>query len=443
MAHIINTKKLEKTPLRKKALKIVEAGYAAIGIRSAIKRRITIVKNTLTIRLEDKKSGDIRIDLDDYKRVYLVGIGKGSALASIEVAKVLGRRLTKGIAIDVEKPPVNCQLSTVSCLVGTHPLPSAKNVRATQKVMRMVHNLQADDLVIVFMCGGGSALAVASDEELRASTTVFRELTKAGANIIELNTVRKHLSDIKGGNLAKAIHPATVVTLMASDVIGNDMEMIASGPTVKDSTTRKDAENILKKYGISTKGIELKETPKEAKYFATTKNVLFISNRDAVQAMADEAKKMGFRVRIKTTEFQGEAKHALLPMVRTIRPKEAIIMAGETTVTLNDVPIGKKPGKGGRNQEVVLGVLAAYAEKPQALKDIAVVSYASDGRDNTAAAGAIGDAYALRMAEEVRVDFRRCLAEHSSYACLKKGECLLLAGQESFNVADLMMVIRN
>ena len=438
--HITNTKQLAKTPLRKKALQIVEAGYAAIEIQTAIKNRITVAKGALTVCVSDKKTGDVRIDLNDYKQVFLVGIGKGSALASVAVARILGKYLTKGIALDVEKPPVNRQLSTVNCLVGTHPLPSPKNVTATQKILHMVGNLGADDLVIVFMCGGGSALAVASDEELRASTTVFKELTKAGANIIELNTVRKHVSDIKGGNLAKAIYPATLLTLMASDVIGNDMEMIASGPTVLDTTTKADATAVLKKYSASAKGLKLKETPKEEKYFRNAKNILFISNRDAAQAMADMSKKLGFKARIKTVAYQGDAKDALVPLVRSIKKKEVVIVAGETTVMLNDTPGGKKPGKGGRNQEVVLGVLAKYAEKPGMLKDIVVVSYASDGHDNTDAAGAIGDAYAIKAA--ATVDLPLCLAQHASYACLNKSNNLLFAKQNSFNVADLMFVIR-
>ena len=167
MTNVINAKKLGKTALRKKALKIVEAGYAAIGIRTAIKKRITVVKNVLTIQMDNKKTGDVCIDLDDYKRIYLIGIGKGSALASVELAKILGKRLTKGMAIDVEKPSMNRMPSTVDCFIGTHPLPSTKNVKVTQKIMRMVDDPASDDLVIVCMCGGGSALAVASEEELQ------------------------------------------------------------------------------------------------------------------------------------------------------------------------------------------------------------------------------------------------------------------------------------
>lgn len=438
--HITNTKELAKTPLRKKALKIVEAGYTAIEITTAIKKRMTLKKGILEIAFPDKKTGNVKIDLDDYNRVFLIGIGKGSALASVTLAGILKDRMTRGIAIDVET--VSNRHARLELVAGTHPLPSAKNVKATQKIMRMVSDLEEDDLVIVFMCGGGSALAVGSDEELKASTTVFKELTKAGANIIELNTVRKHLSNIKGGNLAKLVFPATMLTLMASDVIGNDMEMIASGPTVRDTTTKVDAAAIMKKYGVSMKSMELRETPKEEKYFRNVKNLLFISNRNALQAMADVAKKLGFTPRIKTEMFQGEAKHALIPLVRAIKRGEALLLGGETTVTLGNVPEGKKMGKGGRNQEAVLGVIAEYVKKPEGLRDIVAISYASDGHDNTDAAGGVGDMYAIRASETAKQDVAMELARHAAFECLKKNGNLLRAKKNSFNVADLIVVIK-
>lgn len=187
---------------------------------------------------------------------------------------------------------------------------------------------------------------------------------------------------------------------------------------------------------------ELKETPKEEKYFNNTKNVLFVSNRDAVQAMADAAKKLGLKPRIKTLTFQGEASDALIPLVRTIKKGEAILMAGETTVTLNNIPDGVKPGKGGRNQEAALGVIGAYGNKVDALKGIAAISYASDGHDNVNAAGAIADAYAIRSAAAAKQDIPVCLARHASFDCLRKSDALLLAKKNSFNVADLMLVIK-
>jgi glycerate 2-kinase len=440
--HITNYKQLAKTPLRKKALAIIEAGYAAIEIQTAIKKRITVKGGILNVAFPDRSRESVKIDLNDYRRVFLVGIGKGSALASVSLAQILGKRLTKGIAIDVEKPNLKSQISNLELLIGTHPLPSLKNVRATQKIMRMVSDLNEDDLVIVFMCGGGSALAVASEEELQASTTVFKELTKAGANIIELNTVRKHLSDIKGGNFANSMYPAASLALMVSDVIGNDISMIASGPTVCDMTTKEEAVAILKKYGFTTKGLTLRETPKDKKCFRNVNNVLFLSNKDAVDAMADKARTFCFKPRIGSLAFQGEAKSALTSAVGKIKKSEVMIMAGETTVTLNGIPGGKKPGKGGRNLEVALGVLANCGNDPKKLEGIIAISYASDGHDNTDAAGGIADGYTLKVANVGKQNIGDALARHASFDFFKKNGNLIKAKRNSFNVADLMLVIK-
>lgn len=442
MSHITNYKELAKTPLRKKALAIMEAGYAAIEIQTAIKNRITVKGGILNIVFPNKSQGAIKIDLGDYKRIFLVGIGKGSALASISLAKVLGKRLTRGISIDVERPSLEIKNYKLEILVGTHPLPSMKNVKATQKIMNMVDDLDEDDLVIVFMCGGGSALAVASEDELNSSLTVFKELTRAGANIIELNTVRKHLSDIKGGNFASIIYPAASLALMVSDVIGNDISMIASGPTVCDTTTKQDAMAILKKYGVTAKGLVLRETPKEQKCFRNVNNVLFLSNKDAVNAMAEKAKTLGLKPRIGALDFQGEAKSAFDPIMQKIKKGEIAIMAGETTVTVGDIPAGKKLGKGGRNQEATLGIVASHMREQKALDGYIAISYASDGHDNTDAAGGIADSYTIKMANGLKQDSQDALVRHAAFDFFKKNGNLIQAKRNSFNVADLMFVIR-
>lgn len=438
--HITNYKELAKTRLRRKALSIVEAGYVSIEIQAAIKKRITVKRGVLNVAFPDKSHETIRVDLGDYKRIFLVGIGKGSALASVAMAGVLGNRMTRGIAIDVEKVPN--RHARLELMIGTHPLPSLKNVRATQKVMRMVSGLNNDDLVVVFMCGGGSALAVASKDELNSSLVVFKELTKAGADIIELNTVRKHLSDIKGGNFASIMYPATSLALMVSDVVGNDISMIASGPTVCDTTNKEDAVAILKKYGVSTKGLMLRETPKEEKCFRNVNNVLFLSNKDAVYAMAEKARGLGLKPRIGSLAFRGEAKEALIPMVEKIKKGEIAIMAGETTVTLAGIPAGKKPGKGGRNQEVALGVIAKYAKEPTKLEGMIAISYASDGHDNIDAAGGIADIHTLKAAMGMKQDIEDAMVRHASYDFFKKNGNLIKAKRDSFNIADIMLVIK-
>ena len=321
-------------------------------------------------------------------------------------------------------------------LTGTHPLPSKQNVGATQKIVKLAKNLKKDDLLINFICGGGSALACGSQKELKDLILVTKLLTKSGANILELNTVRKHLSEIKGGGLAKIAYPATVVSLIVSDVIGNDLSMVASGPTVFDKTTKKDAEKVLKKYNLNPKRFNLKETPNERKYFKKVKNVLFVCNQDAVLAMNKRAKKLGFKPKIYSLVVKGEARHALLPMLNKIKVGEALLAAGETTVTLDNRPVGK----GGRNMEAVLGAISNF-QFPIS-KNLVLLAFATDGRDNTEAAGAIADFSTLEKAKKLKLEPEEFLDQNNSFDFFKKTGDLIFAKSKSFNVSDLMIILR-
>jgi glycerate-2-kinase len=447
---ITNFKNLARNNLRKKALLIAEAGYQAIEISSVIRRKIILKENRLIISLASiDGSKKLKLSLNDYSRIFLIGIGKGSALASASLAKILGDKLTGGIAFDVIKyqevrpPKINgnirrSNLPKLEFLTGTHPLPSKQNVRATQKIIKLVKDLKKDDLLINFICGGGSALACASKEELKASQTVFKELTKKGADIIELNTVRKHLSEIKGGNLAKLAYPATIISLIVSDVPSNDLSMVASGPTVFDKTTKKDAEKILKKYNLLTCEVNrlLRETPKDKKYFKDIRNILFLSNRESVSAMAKKAKKMGFKPKIYSLAVKGEARRALLPMIEKVKAGETLLAAGETTVNLDNRPVGK----GGRNMEAVLGAISNF-QFPIS-KNLLVLSIASDGRDNTEAAGAIGDFSTLEKAKKLKLEPEEFLDQNNSFNFFKKTGDLIFVKSKSFNVSDLMIVLK-
>jgi len=427
---ITNLKNLARNPLRRKALLIAEAGYEAIKIERVIPQKIKLKNNILNIATIDD-SKNINLDLNNYKGVYIIGVGKGSALAYASLAKILGKRLTSGIALDVSK--VKGQKSKVKSFVGTHPLPSKINIKATQKIIKLAKNLKKDDLLITFIVGGGSALACASKDELKASQTVFKELTKKGADIIELNTVRKHLSEIKGGNLAKLAYPATVISLIVSDVPSNDLSMVASGPTVYDKTGKKDAEKILKKYHINSQKNNLKNTPKERKYFKKVKNILFLSNRESILAMRQKAKKLGFKPKIYSLKIKGEAKYALLPLMKAGKAGKAVLAAGETTVNLDNRPVGK----GGRNMEAVLGALTQLKTK-----NLVLLSFASDGRDNTEAAGAIGDFSTLEKAKKLKLKPEEFLDQNNSFNFFKKTGDLIFAKSKSFNVSDLMIILK-
>ena len=448
MSIIINLRNLAKTSLRKKALQIAEAGYGAIEIEKAVSRKIKFQNGKLFIKSAmTRHSAETcsEFDLSVFKRVSLIGIGKGSALASMALAKILGKKLTGGIALDVNKlQTTNYKLQT---LAGTHPLPSQKNVIATQKIIKLARSFKKDDLLITFICGGGSSLMCGSKKELKASQTVFKELTKAGVNIEELNTVRKHLSEVKGGGLAKMAYPATVISLIVSDVLGNNLSMVASGPTVFDKTTKKDAEKILKKYQhksacLSLLISDLKETPKQKKYFEKVKNVLFLSNREPLLAMAKKARELGFKSKIYSLKLHGEAKNALLLLSSALPYREvpkAILAGGETTVALE----GRPRGKGGRNMEAVLGALNFLNSKSYILNsDLVVMSFASDGRDNTEAAGAIGDNLTLQKAKKLKLNPKEFLDMNDSFDFFKKTGDLIYTEQKTFNVADLMIALR-
>jgi glycerate 2-kinase len=436
---ITNFRNLARNPLRRKALLIAEAGYEAIKIEKNVKEKIKISEQVLTINGR-------KINLSNFRRVFLVGIGKGSTLASAALAKILGKRLTAGIALDVQRPSIKHQVSSIKFLTGTHPLPSPRNIKATREIVKLAKSLKKDDLLITFICGGGSALACASKTELRASQIVFKELTKKGADIFEINTIRKHLSEIKGGGLAKLVYPATLISLIVSDVPGNNLSMVASGPTFFDRTTKKDAEKVLKKYSFNLKKFNLIETPKDKKYFKKAKNVFFVSNKDAVLTMAKKAKFLGFKPKICSSAIRGEADHALLPLIKRAKKGTAILAAGETTVSLDNRPVGK----GGRNTEAVLGAISNFSRFARSgtdrqfpiSKKLIVVAFATDGRDNTEAAGAIADFSTLEKAKKLKLNPKKFLDQNNSFNFFKKTGDLIFSQKKSFNVSDLMIVLR-
>ncbi len=449
---ITNFKNLAKTPLRKKALQIVEAGYEAIDIEKAVKNKIKLNGNKLFI---SNAMMHHSINLNNYKNVFVIGIGKGSALASAALAKILGSKLNKGIAVDTEKPKLEIRNSKLEILTGTHPLPSAQNIKITKKIIELAKNAGKDDLIISFICGGGSALLCASEKELKASRDIFGKLTNAGANIVELNTIRKHLSEVKGGGLAKTAYPASIISLITADVpldFKGDLprretesllwglSMVASGPTIYDKTTKKDAEKVLAKYKIQNTKYILNETPKNKKYFEKVKNILFISNREPTMAMAEKAKKLEFKQKIYSYNLKGEAKNALTPLIRLLSYRKvdeprAVLAGGETTIIL-----GKNPGKGGRNMEAVLGSLTLNSQL--ITHNLVIVSFASDGRDNTESAGAIGDILTINKAGKLKLDREKYLKGHNTLDFFKKTGDLIFTDKKTFNVSDLMLILK-
>jgi len=230
--HIIkNFDELATTALRRDALEILEAGYGAISTKKVITSKVKVEENMLLVNGNE-------IDLDNYEKIFFVGIGKCSATAGEVFENLLGDRITDGIVIDVR----GIELKRIRSHVGTHPFPSEANVEAAQSVREMLEGATENDLVIAVISGGGSALlCLPHDLKCEVLVNTTKELMKKGANIEELNTVRKHLSLIQGGQFAKIAYPAKIMSLIFSDVPGDDISTIASGPTVIDTTTKEDA----------------------------------------------------------------------------------------------------------------------------------------------------------------------------------------------------------
>lgn len=420
----------ENQGLRQDALDILEAGYEAINTEKILKSRITFEKSN------DSKDGTLCIEdtgfqCNFYERIFFVGIGKCAFDGAKVIEEILGDKLTDGIVLDVRAGV----LKKIRSYQGTHPYPSEMNISATRQILQMIEGVTGRDLVLILISGGGSSL-LCLPHEMNCDTLVniTKALTKKGADIYELNTVRKHFSEIQGGGLAKLCYPAQVVSLIFSDVLGNDLGMIASGPTVYDRTTVADAAKVLLKYGVLDVCIppncQFLETPKHPKYFSHVRNILVCSNEDALFAMKQKAEELGFETSIETTTLSGDAAEVGRQLAsRKLKPKQCLLFGGETTVKV------KGKGLGGRNQELSLAAL------PHLSPDTVLVAASSDGWDNTDHAGALADQYLLTEANRLKISPAEYLAENDSYHFFKATHGAICTGRLGSNVSDLYILL--
>ncbi|OGH12902.1 MAG: hypothetical protein A2776_00265 [Candidatus Levybacteria bacterium RIFCSPHIGHO2_01_FULL_40_10] len=425
MRFIKNFNDLAKTPERKIVLELAEEALRSIQPEEVFKSKIQRHRNILTI-------GEKEFDLDDYKNVYILGFGKGSAGNSKLLEDLVIDRLTEGFVIDTAVQ----KFKKIEGTVGTHPLPSEVNFKFTQKALSHFSNLTEHDLVLVVICGGGSAMFVHPHSiSLMQKIEVGKALLKSGATISQMNAVRKHLSDVKGGGLAQILYPATVATMIYSDVPGNDLSVIASGPTVEDVTTVKDALKIVSTFGID-KQLNLPinafvENPHDKKYFKNVHNIIVLSNETALSAMQEKAKKLGRVSKIFSDRFESDAKVAGEKLVSATHHKSILLIGGETTVHVT-----KKSGRGGRNQALVL------AELERMNKDITICSFDSDGWDNSEHAGALGDFKTVERARKLNLDPEKYLKNDDSLDFFSKTGDAIITGRLPSNVSDLMIVLR-
>jgi len=423
--HLIkNFRDLAVTETRRDALEILEAGLKAINTHAAVKHAVKLRDSRLTINGQSW-------NLKEYKRIYVIGIGKAAAEAGCALEDLLGSRITGGILLDVK----TVKTKILKSIAGTHPLPTEKNVRATAEILDLLRNLASDDLVIVIVSGGGSAL-LCQPYQIRCDqlARITEVLMKNGATIQEINTVRKHLSEVQGGQLARLAYPATMIGLVFSDVPGNDLDVIASGPTILDMTTVDDARAVIDRYELFTTcripDCDLRETPKDPIFFQHVTNILLICNGVALDAMERKARALKYKVRVYSKAQDGEARKAGELLAGLPKKGEVVLAAGETTV------IVKGKGRGGRNQELALGALRAIKS------DVLVLSCASDGIDNTPVAGAIADQMTKEGAERLHLNPKTFLDRNDAFAFFQKCGSFILTGVTGANVSDLMISIR-
>jgi glycerate 2-kinase len=393
-----------------------------------------------------------RRGLDRFHRIYVVGAGKAGASMALGVERVLGRRITQGL--------VNVKYGHLEALRHTklhecgHPLPDAQGAAGALRIAEIVRQAESGSLVICLVSGGASALLPLPAEPitLQEKQAVTGLLLACGATIHEINAVRKHLSSIKGGQLARLAWPAAVDTLLLSDVIGDDLDVIGSGPTAPDASTFATARAVLDKYQIFNRapasvrdrierGLrgEVEETPKTGDpVFERVRHTIVGSSRLALDAAARRARQLGYRPLVLSGEVQGETRdvarmHAAIAREvalrgRPARPPVCLITGGETTVTL------RGGGLGGRNQEFVLAAAIDLAGLP----DVVVFSAGTDGTDGpTDAAGAVADGETCRR----KPDAAEHLARNDSYHYFQSLGDLVVTGPTNTNVMDVRLVL--
>jgi hydroxypyruvate reductase len=427
---------------REAALAIWRSALAAAAVDP-------LVRSALRLDGDALSCGPFSADLARVERVIVLGCGKAGASMARAVESVLGDRIAEGFV--VVKDGYTLPTRIVELAEAGHPVPDRRGAAAARRLLAMAESAGARDLVIFLVSGGGSALMPAPPPPitLGEKQDVTRVLLGAGATIGELNAVRKHLSVLKGGQLARAAAPAPVVALLLSDVIGDPLDVIASGPTAPDPTTFADALEVLGRRGVldrvapsvrnrleaGARG-EIAETPKPGDpLFASVTHVVVGNNRRVVDAAARSAEALGYRARVATAAVEGEARDVALKLTaeaRSLAPPACLVAGGETTVTVH----GR--GQGGRCQEFAL----AAALSVRADDELTVLAAGTDGTDGpTDAAGAVVDAGTIARGRGEGRDPDLALRDNDAHTFLRAAGDLVVTGPTFTNLLDLYIVL--
>lgn len=440
---------------------IFEAGLAEANPQGMLRKRLRLRDGILTVHSDQ---GELSYDLDRYRRIWLLGVGKASARMALAAEEILGERIDGGLI--VVKYGHTEGLTRSELREAGHPVPDDNSRRAADAYLSLAREADEETLIINLISGGGSSLLCSPwsgygiELSLEEKQTTTRSLLACGAEIQEINTLRKHLSRIKGGRLAEALFPADSLNLILSDVVGDRLDAIASGMTAPDPTSYRQALAVVERYGLRSslpgrvleilkRGAdgEIPDTPEaSAPAFSRTRNILIGTNHLALKAAAAKAAELGFNPVILSSQITGEAREAarfylgigadLLKHPGLASLPACVIGGGETTVTI------RGEGRGGRNQEMALAFLDALKERPELHGRIAFLSGATDGNDGpTDAAGGIADAQALQTAASRELDLAAALGRNDSYPVLEACGALLKTGPTNTNVCDIQITL--
>nr|MDO8133112.1 glycerate kinase [Candidatus Njordarchaeum guaymaensis] len=438
------------------ALTLLEEAVRAADPRIAIRNHVKLSKDGETLKVDEAK-----FNLKTSDQVYVVGGGKASGAMAEEVEKLLGENVSGGCVSILSGTRNMFHIKSVELRESSHPIPGNENVEATKRILTITDKATPKDTILCLFSGGGSALfsLPLPSVKLEDFQEVVRQLLKRGATINELNAVRKHLSQVSGGRLAErlASKGCTVIVLVISDVVGDPLDVVAGGPTAPDTTTFKEAIEVLKRYGLwidtpesvkqhMLRGLsgQVPETPKpESKIFNHIHNFIIGSCRQACYAAHSKARELKLNSIVLSTMVEGEARQVgkvtagiakeLAKYNSPIKRPAAMIMGGETTVTV------RGEGKGGRNQELALSA----SKSIEGLSGIAIASMGTDGVDGpTDAAGAIVDGSTVTHARAKNMNVDEYLARNDSNTFFKSlGDGLIMTGSTGTNVNDIILFV--